>query len=284
MKSQRIAVAGGTGKFGRHIVEGLLEIKQQHSLEVIVLSRTPASEGISYAGSSAPIVTVDYQDQDSIRKVLNKYQIDTIISTIASIDTSEGFISAQESLLRAGLSVPTFRRFAPSEFVVDSEQVKGIKLYQTKVPIIRSLEEVKAERGDFFEYSRFNCGIFMNYLGYGNTKPEGHKAFGHLDHFPWLIDLSKQKADVPGDGEMDMVYTRVEDVGKFVAAASQLDVWEEYNDMAGEVMTINQVIRVCKEICGERPCFSLYFVDLIEAMQVRNSTSNTTQERKFWRI
>ncbi|KAE9390481.1 NAD(P)-binding protein [Gymnopus androsaceus JB14] len=230
MKSQRIAVAGGTGKFGRHIVE----------------------EEISYAGSSAPIVTVDYQDQGSIRKVLNEYQIDTIISTIASVDTPEGFIGAQESLLRAGLSVPTFRRFAPSEFAVDSEQVKGVKLYQTKLPILRSLEEVKAERGDSFEYSRFNCGIFMNYLGFGNTKPEGHKAFGHLAHFPYMIDLSKQKADVPGDGEKEIVYTRVEDVGKFVAAATQLEVWEKYNDMAGEVMTINQVIRICEEIRGAK--------------------------------
>jgi len=65
-----------------------------------------------------------------------------------------------------------------------------------------------------------------------------------------MIDLSKRKAEVPGDGECAIVYTRAEDVGKFVAAATQLEVWEEYNDMAGEVTTFNQVIRVCEEVCG----------------------------------
>ncbi|KAE9382703.1 hypothetical protein BT96DRAFT_869608 [Gymnopus androsaceus JB14] len=93
----------------------------------------------------------------------------------------------------------------------------------------------------------------MNYLGFGNTKPDGHKAHGYLAHFPWIIDLSKRTADVPGDGEKMIVYTRAEDVGKFVAAATQLEVWEEHSDMAGEVtrMTFNQVIRVCEEVCGE---------------------------------
>ncbi|KAE9391107.1 NAD(P)-binding protein [Gymnopus androsaceus JB14] len=246
MKSQRIAVAGGNGKIGKHIVEGLLEIKQQHSLEIIVLSRTHAPEGISYAGSTAPIIAVDYQDENSIQRVLNEYQIDTIISTLSG----DG-IAAQESLLRAGLAVPTFRRFAPSEFAIDSEQVKGVKFYNQKLPILRSLQEVKAERGPgSFEYTRFNCGIFMNYLGFGNTKPDGHKAHGYLAHFPWIIDLSKRTADVPGDGEKMIVYTGAEDVGKFVAAATQLEVWEEHSDMAGEVMTFNQVIRVCEEVCG----------------------------------
>lgn len=249
MKSQRIAVAGGTGKIGKHIVEGLLEIKQQHSLEIIVLSRSALPEGISYAGSNAPVVAVDYKSQDSIKNVLNEYQIDTIISTISG-HTPDAFIHAQETLLQAGLSVPTVRRFAPSEFAVDSEQIP-MKVNQKKLPILRSLKQAKDERPGSFEYSRFSCGIFMNYLGYGNTKPEGYKAHGHLPIFPFFIDLSKRVAAVPGDGERRIVYTLAEDVGKFVAAASQLEVWEERYDMASEVMTFNQVIRACEEVCGE---------------------------------
>lgn len=252
MKSQRIAVAGGAGKLGLHLVEGLLEIKQQHSLEIIVLSRSQAPD-ISYAGSSAPVIAVDYQDQESIRKVLNDHQIDTIISTICGFD-SDAFIASQENLLRAGLSIPSYRRFAPSEFAVDSEQVPGVKLYQMKVPILHLLQQTKRERPDSFEYSRFNCGIFMNYLGYGNTKSEAHKAHGHLAHFPYIFDLSKHTADVPSDGDIQLVYTCVEDVGKFVAAATQLDEWEEFNDMAGEVLTMNEVIRMCESVSGKFAC------------------------------
>lgn len=251
MKSQRIAVAGGAGKIGRHIVEGLLEIKQQHNLEIIVLSRSDGSEKISYAGSSASIIGVDYENQDSIRKVLDEYRIDTVISTIFAI-SPDGFILSQENLLRAALSVPTFRRFVPSELAIDSEQVaEVVELYRMKLPILRSLEQVKKQHSGSFEHTRFNCGIYMNYLGYGNTKPDGHKAHGHLAQFPWVIDLSKRTADVPGDGEKEIVYTRAEDVGKFVAAATQLEVWDEFNDMAGEVVSINQVIRLCEEACGE---------------------------------
>ncbi|KAJ3930259.1 MAG: hypothetical protein NXY57DRAFT_962854 [Lentinula lateritia] len=248
MRSQRIAVAGGTGRIGKHIVEGLLEIKQQYSLEIIVLSRSRSSD-ISYAGNNAPIVLVDYQDQSSMRKVLNDFQIDTVISTLSGT-TPDAFITSQESLLRAALSVPTIRRFAPSEFAVNSEQVPSIKLYQMKLPIIHSLRQVKQERTDSFEYSLFSCGVFMNYLGYGNTKPEGHKAHGHMPHFPYIFDLSKHSADIPGDGEKQIVYTRAEDVGKFVAAATQLEAWEEYSEMAGDVLTMNEVLRLCEDVCG----------------------------------
>ncbi|KAJ4479950.1 hypothetical protein J3R30DRAFT_3288467 [Lentinula aciculospora] len=250
MKSQHIAVAGGTGRVGRHIVEGLLEIKQQYSLEIIVLSRSQSPD-ISYAGSNAPVVTVDYQDLSAMQKVLNDYQIDTVISTLSGI-TADDFVTPQENLLRAALSVPSFRRFAPSEFAVNSEQVPSVNLYQMKLPIIRSLRQVKQERPNSFEYSLFSCGVFMNYLGYGNAKPKGHKAHGHMPHFPYTFDLSKQSADIPGDGERQIVYTRVEDVGKFVAAATQLETWEEYNEMAGEVLTMNKVLRLCEDVCGTK--------------------------------
>ncbi|KAJ3985611.1 hypothetical protein F5890DRAFT_1122836 [Lentinula detonsa] len=249
MKSQRIAIAGGTGRIGRHIVEGLLEIKHRYSLEIIVLSRSQ-SPHISYAGTSAPVLPIDYQDLSSIQKILNDFQIDTVISTLSGT-TSDPFITSQENLLRAALSVPSIRRFAPSEFSVNSEQVPSVELYQMKIPIIRSLRQVKQERPDF-EYSLFSCGVFMNYLGYGNNKPEGHKAHGYMPHFPYIFDLSKRSADIPGDGEKQLVYTRAEDVGKFVAAATQLEAWEEYNDVAGDVLTMNEIVRLCEDVCGTK--------------------------------
>ncbi|KAJ4488089.1 hypothetical protein J3R30DRAFT_3433169 [Lentinula aciculospora] len=251
MKSQRIAVAGGTGKIGRHIVEGLLKIKEKCSLEIIVLSRSQSSD-ISYAGTNAPVIPVDYNDQSSLQKVLNQFQVDTVISTLSG-HTPDAFTTSQENLLRAALSVPSFRRFAPSEFAFESEQISTfIKLYRMKLPIIQSLRQIQKERPDSFEYSLINCGMFMNYLGYGNTKPEGHKAYGHLAHFPYIFDLSKHSADIPGDGERQFVYTRAEDVGEFVAAATQLEAWEEHLNMAGEILTLNEIFRLCEDVCGTK--------------------------------
>ncbi|KAF9067215.1 hypothetical protein BDP27DRAFT_1196254, partial [Rhodocollybia butyracea] len=212
------------------------------------ISRSQGPE-ISYAGASALVIGVDYENQESIRKVLDEYKIDTIISTLSG----HGFITCQEILLRAGLSVPSFRRFVPSEFAIDSERVTPtVKLYQIKLPILASLRQVKQERPDTFEYSLINCGVFMNYLGFGNTKSEGHKAHGHLASFPYIFDLSKKTADIPGDGEKQIVYTRAEDVGKFTAAATQLETWEEHLDMAGDVLTMNEMVRLLEEIRGEK--------------------------------
>ncbi|KAJ3930140.1 MAG: hypothetical protein NXY57DRAFT_898680 [Lentinula lateritia] len=253
MKSQRIAVAGGQGKIGKHIVEGLLEAKQRYSLElIIVLSRSEAPD-ITYAGNSAPVIAVDYTDQASLQGVLEQHEIDTVISTISG-HTPDAFITSQENLLQAALNVPSFHRFAPSEFSIPSEQVADkIKLYKMKLPILHSLRRAKQERPtDSFEFSLINCGMFMNYLGYGNTKPDGHKAHGYLARFPIIFDLSRRFADVPGDGERQIVYTHADDVGRFVAAATQLDVWEEYLDMAGEVATINEVLRMCEDVCGTK--------------------------------
>ncbi|KIK63191.1 hypothetical protein GYMLUDRAFT_242242 [Collybiopsis luxurians FD-317 M1] len=279
MKSQRIAVAGGTGKLGRHIVEGLLEIKQQHGLTVIVLSRSPGPD-ISFAGCNAPVIAVNYENVDSIRNVLNDYQIDTIISTLVSL-TPETFITSQENLLQAGLALPSFHRFAPSEFAVDSEQVSArVNLYRMKIPILRTLERVKRERPDSFEYTRFNCGIFANYLAFGNTKPEGHKAHGHLARFPFVFDLSKRTAEIPGDGEKQTVYTRVEDVGKFVAAATQLETWEEYNEMAGDVLTMNEVIRISEDVCGAK--FNVKYYSREDILAKMSQLSENVMEHFYW--
>ncbi|GAW06981.1 isoflavone reductase [Lentinula edodes] len=257
MKSQRIAVAGGQGKIGKHIVEGLLEAKQRYSLEVIIVLSRSGAPDITYAGNSAPVIAVDYTDQASLQSVLDKYKIDTVISTISG-HTPDAFITSQENLLQAALKVPSFHRFAPSEFAIPSEQVADkIKLYQMKLPILQSLRRAKQQQqqqrpGGSFEFSIINCGMFMNYLGYGNTKPDGHKAHGYLARFPIIFDLSRRYADIPGDGEKEIIYTHADDVGRFVAAATQLDVWEEYFDMAGEVVTINEVLRMCEDVCGTK--------------------------------
>uniref|UniRef100_A0A0W0G9U0 NmrA-like domain-containing protein n=1 Tax=Moniliophthora roreri TaxID=221103 RepID=A0A0W0G9U0_MONRR len=223
-RSQRIAIAGGTGGIGSHIVEGLLEIKERDSLHIIVLSRSSKSD-VQFAGASAPVIGVDYQDIDAVEAVLREHQIDTIISTVSGSDFAQAFAVAQQRLLDAALRVPSVRRFAPSEFAVNSEKLVSVPLYRLKVPILQSLRKVKETRPGF-EFTVFSCGIFMNYLGYGNPKPDGMKAHGHLKSFPYIVDISKAAADVPGDGTT--------------------------NDMAGDVISINEIIRIAESTTGKK--------------------------------
>ncbi|KAE9405614.1 hypothetical protein BT96DRAFT_988390 [Gymnopus androsaceus JB14] len=225
-------------------------LNSNHSLEIIVLSRTHAPEGISYAGSNAPVIAVDYLNQDSIQRVLNEYQIDTIISTLSG-DTPDAFIASQETLLRAGLAVPTFRRLAPSEFSIDSEQVKGVKMYQMKLPILRSLEEVKAERSPgSFEYSRFSCGVFMNYLGFGNTKPITKRAPSY-DLYQW------SKTEIlpmfPSEARQSKRHTRGIEVSEAALGAAHELVYQNLQCYSAEMKTLDQMKACLGNLVAECP-------------------------------
>ncbi|KAG7093649.1 hypothetical protein E1B28_007311 [Marasmius oreades] len=247
--SKRIAVAGGTGGIGSHVVEGLLEIKEKHSLHIIVLSRSSKPDVI-YAGAAAPVIATDYNNVHTIEQVLREHDIDTVISTI--VDTvPSSFKAVQQRLLDAALNVPSVRRFAPSEFAVDSEKLQStVVFYQSKALIVQSLRKVREYNKDF-EFIKFSCGLFMNYFAYGNPKPDGGKAHGHLRQFPFVIDISKGTADVPGDGNHKFCYTTAEDVGRFTAAATQLETWSEDGTMAGDFRTINEIIQMAERVTGK---------------------------------
>ncbi|THU79822.1 hypothetical protein K435DRAFT_875036, partial [Dendrothele bispora CBS 962.96] len=106
-KSQRIAVAGGTGGIGNHLVDGLLELQSRSPSsisKVIVLSRSSNKPYLQSPSSElrAPVITVDYSSVSSIANVLSEHQIDTVISTL--VGEPAQFISAQENLLQAALS------------------------------------------------------------------------------------------------------------------------------------------------------------------------------------
>ncbi|KAF9077429.1 hypothetical protein BDP27DRAFT_1208967 [Rhodocollybia butyracea] len=255
MQSQRIAVAGGTGGIGQHVVEGLLEIKAKCSLHIIVLSRSVRSD-IFFAGSSAPVLAVDYNDIANLAKVLNEHQIDTVLSTLSSPDPAV-FAATQGNLLSAALRVPTVHRFSPSEYTHDSSALAEIIPYaRSKIEILEPLKQIKAMRGSNFEFTLFHTGAFMNYLAVGNPKPDGAKALGHITPFPYVFDFKNLKANVPGDGERRMVFTATEDIGKFVAAATQLATWEEHSEMKGDWVTFNQIISMAESILGGNILFS----------------------------
>ncbi|KAJ4489904.1 hypothetical protein J3R30DRAFT_3278784 [Lentinula aciculospora] len=249
MKSQRIAVAGGTGGIGQHVVEGLLEVKVKYSLHIIVLSRSSRPD-ISFAGSTTAIVAIDYTDVAAIEKVLSEHKIDTILSTLSTNDV-EGFATAQANLLTASLNIPTVHRFSPSQYSHDSNAlVETVPFVRVKVAILESLRNAQAQRGSSLEWTVFHTGAFMNYLGLGNSKPDAFKALGHLAPFPFIFDLKNRKADVPGDGERRMVFTAAEDAGQFVAEVTQLDHWEEHSDMKGDWVTLNEIIAMAESFVG----------------------------------
>ncbi|KAK1232732.1 hypothetical protein PQX77_004130 [Marasmius sp. AFHP31] len=250
-KSTNIAVAGGSGGIGRYVVEGLLALKASRCphLHIIVLSRTKGDD-ISFHGSSAQMIQVDYDNKEGLTSLFRLHRIDTIICTLVNHDLTQ-FSALQEKVLRAALDVSSFRRFAPSEFGVDSEALRTYNYYACKLPILDVLRSVKFTHPDF-EWTKFIPGVFTNYLAFGNSKPAGEKALEHLRKMAIRVDISTRTADIPGDGTEKQFYTVAEDVGTFVAEATQLDIWPEQLDMAGDEISLNEVISIAEKVTGKR--------------------------------
>ena len=99
----KVAVAGGTGTIGRHIVEGILAAKKH---TVIVLSRSSSYPQLEALG--AQIVAVSYSDPSTLAAALEG--VHTVISTLSCRDPS-----TQLALLDASVKAGV-KRFAPSEW------------------------------------------------------------------------------------------------------------------------------------------------------------------------
>ncbi|KAK1540873.1 hypothetical protein CPAR01_06862 [Colletotrichum paranaense] len=111
-----VAIAGGISGPGRDLVEA---ISAQGTHEVIVLTRkvvinkTMVSGQPGGAAPNVRFVAVDYSDIDSLTAVLEKYNVDTVISTVYNI-TRES--QSELNLVAAAERSKTTRRFIPSHF------------------------------------------------------------------------------------------------------------------------------------------------------------------------
>ncbi|KAF5341538.1 hypothetical protein D9758_012556 [Tetrapyrgos nigripes] len=256
--SQRIAVAGGTGHIGLHIVESLLSLSPTVPfLHIIVLSRSikPEKSKITFAGSSAPIIAVDYNDTSGIESILREHNIDTVISALYG--DADVFDIAQQNLLTAALNVPTIRRFAPSELSIDSETADSVTMYYLKKrPILQRLREIQAARSGpgipSFEYTKFVTGLVMNYLASGNPKSSGEDAHGHMFAHKVIFDFENGTAEIPGDGQALFWMSRIQDMGEFIAHATQLDVWPEQMDLVGDMRSMNEIRALAEAILGKK--------------------------------
>ncbi|THV02605.1 NAD(P)-binding protein [Dendrothele bispora CBS 962.96] len=254
--SQRIAVAGGTGRIGLHVVESLLSLKSTvPSLHIVVLSRTvkPDQPAIIFAGSSAPIVAVNYSDPSTIETVFRQHNIDTVISAL--FGDADVFEVGQENLLSAALNVSSIHRFSPSELSMDSETSDSVSIYVKKRPILKRLRDVKAVRaqaGIEFEYTKFVTGLIMNYFAAGNPKSNGVDAFGHMPPVKIMFDLKKGVAEIPGDGKALLWTSRIQDIGEFVAHATQLDNWPEQMDLVGDVRSLDEIKELIEQVLGRK--------------------------------
>lgn len=236
----KVAIAGGTGGLGLHIVESIVEAGKH---EVVVLSRKSTHPVLEKLGVS--VISVSYDDPAALTKALGG--VHTVISTISELD-GDALTKPQLALLAAAVRAGV-KRFAPSEFAARPNPDHPVELYRRRWAV------TEAVMRSGLEYTIFEVGIFMNYFACGTA------GIGHLYPFTYLFDVENCTATLLGDGSRYIVYTRAEDVGKFVAASLDLEKWPERSVMRGDRKRLNEILRLAEEVRG---ALYLLFLAVVE--------------------
>jgi uncharacterized protein YbjT (DUF2867 family) len=232
-KKKLIVVAGGTGGIGRHIVDGIAATKQ-HTIKVFTRQDSFSSSNLTAEG--VQLVKVDYSNHASLVQALQG--VHTVIVCLSAKDDSS--IQSELNLLNASLEAKV-KRFAPSEYSGNNGGNTIIQLYrELKTPV---LEKVKSSG---IEYTVFINGLFMDYF----ASPQ--KASPYLNSIIVGIDFNKCEANIVGTGDEPFCVTRAEDVGKFVAAALDLDKWDERSGIVGSRTTWNELIKLGEQVRGKK--------------------------------
>ncbi|KAL6406666.1 hypothetical protein AUP68_09467 [Ilyonectria robusta] len=227
-----VAIAGGTGGVGRAIVEA---IKNDPRHTAVVLSRK--STGAEDLG--LPIVEVDYESVDSLTEVLEKHNINTVISTLAL--HIHGVGEAQLKLIRAADKSSVTKRFVASSWAVRAAEhyVKMLPHGYQHVAAYAELEKTN------LEWTAFNIGWFLEYFGMPHVKT-------CIQQTTFVVDMAGKSASIPGDGKQKMTFTYSLDVAKFVIAALDLPKWDRDTIVIGDKMTWEEFVKLAEEARGEK--------------------------------
>ncbi|KAF4816051.1 Oxidoreductase BOA1 [Colletotrichum siamense] len=224
-----IAVAGGTGGMGKAIVEQLQLTKRY---PFVILSRKNNAPSFH-----PPLVQVDYEDRESLVKVLHSHNIETIVSAISM--HSEPSFKSQLNLIDAAEASKTTRRFIPSELGVLNRPEDG-RDETFPTPWIKTSERLKRSS---LQYTRFVNGYLMDYWG--------------MPHFPshmspglWSIDVFNRRAVIAGSGNDVISLTHSNDVARFIVRSLESEDWPEYSIVVGSDVTLNEALAKIQDVRG----------------------------------
>ncbi|KAL6872128.1 NAD(P)-binding protein [Trichoderma novae-zelandiae] len=223
-----IAVAGGTGSFGRTLVD---ELKKSPLYSVIVLARKAPEE----QDEKAPVIAVDYGNVAETAQKLASNNVKVIISTISVMDAASG--TAQVNLVKAASQSGTVKRFVASEW--GAPHTPASPMYQTREDTIIELRKTS------LEWTRVANGYFMDYYGYPHVKT-------YLQPLFFVVDVPNKAAGIPGTGNEVLAFTYTQDVAKFTVASLSLPKWEEVTYIYGEKSTFNKLLALAEEARGAK--------------------------------
>jgi hypothetical protein len=213
--------------------------------------------------------------------------VHTVISAIGFSTSDPSWFSTELALLKATVEAGA-KRFAPSEWGIGVLATPKIDAFDGSVRIWEACEEAAAAGG--LEWTRYECGLFMNYLGFGvpSHGPGGSKLReealgGREKDGEWLYYPSTCRAELPvkADGTFPRVtLTAIEDIGKLVAKSLDLPSgqWETTSYIVGETLRMDEVVEIAEKVMGKK-----WQVERLhpQELEVRIEAENDA-ERKLW--
>ncbi|KAJ4317073.1 hypothetical protein N0V84_007526 [Fusarium piperis] len=225
-----IAVAGGTGGVGRTIVDVL---RDNPRYQAIILSRT-IRDGVDL---SAPVIAVDYDDVEALQAVLEKRDINTVISALALHIIGAG--QAQINLIKAAEKSDPTKRFVTSTWAVRPE-AKYFDLFRHGFQHVESYAELEKTQ---LEWTAFNVGWFTEYYAMPHVET-------YIPQSTFVVDMANRHASIPGDGKQKMTFTYSKDVAKFVVVALSLPKWDRDTYAIGDKLTWEEFVKIAEEARG----------------------------------
>ncbi|KAI0383591.1 NAD(P)-binding protein [Hypomontagnella monticulosa] len=232
----KIAIASASSQLAREVLDALVATKRH---EIIALVRKDPTIYPSLPG----VTWVQTTCQDKAELVRLFKGVETVLS-FAPVHLDVGN-AIQKRLIDAAVEAGV-KRFAPSEWATGVKMelaLDGIPWYAGKLEVAHYLEEINKEK-KVIEYTRFQVGIFMNYLAHP------HKTANHITTMSFLFDLENQQAMLV-EGSLDdvTVWTTIQDIATVVARAVDYEgEWPAVGGIAGSRITVGELLRIAESI------------------------------------
>ncbi|KAM7196160.1 NAD(P)-binding protein [Rhypophila sp. PSN 637] len=223
-----VAVAGGTGKLGRAIVDA---IKAASKFEVVVLARQADDEKANEIG--ARIVAVDYNSPDAIATVLEENHVEIAISALGGLESRD-----QELNLIGGADKSSVtKRYIPSVWGIRYTEEFALSF----PPAASKLRYLETLESTSLEWTAVLNGYFLDYFGAPKVKT-------YMPPMAVVVDLANNFAAIPGSGDVPVTFTHTFDVGAFVAALLTKEKWDKESYIIGDKVTLNEFVRIAEEV------------------------------------
>ncbi|KAI2465483.1 NAD(P)-binding protein [Annulohypoxylon bovei var. microspora] len=232
----KVAIVAASSELAKEVIDKLVETRKH---EILALVRKDPTQFSPIPG--VKWVQTNYEDKNELVSIFKG--VETVICFFpVHLDPGN---ETQKRLIDASIEAGV-KRFAPSEWATGvklEDSLDVIPWYAGKIEIAHYLENLNKEK-KVIEYTRFQVGIFMNYLSH----PQ--KSSNHVSTIPFLLHFEGQHTTlIEGSLDDSISWTAVQDIAGVVARAVEYEgEWPAVGGISGTRLTIGELLKLAESI------------------------------------